>query len=96
MSLPVIASYGGKALARIRKQKSELKHVNLEPTPENKALVKKYEILAAEINAIPARIAGLHMNTRKREIPHRVYSLMKERDLKMAKLMEMEKTLFPA
>ena len=94
MSLPVIASYGGKAIARMKKR--DLKHVTLEPTPENKAMVKAYEELAAEINAIPSRIAGLHLNFRKREIPHRVYSLMQERDTKMAKLMEMEKVLFPA
>lgn len=58
-------------------------------------MVAEYNQLAADINAIPQRIAGLQINFRRREIPAQTYRLIAERDEKMARLMEIEKILFP-
>ncbi len=93
MSLPVLTSNGSAHKARVKNENLQTRV--LEPTDENRKLVREYEALAKEINLIPLRIAGLRRNYRKRDIPQRIAELMTERDEKMARLIEMEKTLFP-
>ncbi len=87
------AIVGDPVVQRLKNR--NLQQRTLEPTPENRKIVHEYNALAEAINTIPQRIAGLHMNYRRREIPHRVYMLMAERDEKMARLLELEKTLLP-
>lgn len=65
----------------------------LKPTPENRALVAEYEALAREINEMPARMAGLPYNYRKRELGMAVARLVEERETKVARLLELEKLL---
>ncbi len=89
--LPLISA--DKVGARAKNQNLKVRH--LEPTPENKELVRRYDALVAEINAIPSRAAGLRMNYRKRDVPMALAKLMAERELKMSLLLEMEKVLFP-
>ena len=77
-----------------RLKKKNLRTVNLEPTAENRKLLHDYNELTKEINDIPARIKGLPMTYRKRDIPFQVARLMQERELKMQKLIEFEKIIF--
>lgn len=78
-----------------RGKNRNLQQRTLEPTEENRKLVAEYNQLAADINAIPQRIVGLQINFRRREIPAHTYRLIAERDEKMARLMDIEKILFP-
>jgi hypothetical protein len=67
--------------------------IQLKPTPENRKLIAEYERLAKEINDTPARIAGLRMNIRKRDLAPHVARLVVERDEKLERLLEIEKIL---
>lgn len=78
-----------------REKNLNLKARTLEDTPENRALLREYKSLVKAINDMPARALGLHRNFRKREIPMAYARLMADRELKMARMMEIEKKLFP-
>lgn len=67
--------------------------IQIKPTPENRALIAEYEKLAKEINDTPARVAGLRMNFRKRDLPMAIAKLVTERDAKLERLLELEKIL---
>jgi predicted ATP-grasp superfamily ATP-dependent carboligase len=67
--------------------------IQIKPTPENRKLIAEYERLAKEINDTPARIAGLRMTFRKRDLPAQVARLVVERDEKLERLLEIEKIL---
>lgn len=69
------------------------REVNLQPTPENRALIAEYEALARSINEIPSRMAGLRHNYRKRELGMAVARLVEEQETKVARLLELEKLL---
>lgn len=93
MQIATMTNNGSAHKARVKNENLQTRL--LEPTAENRAMLKKYNQLAADINLIPSRLYGLRMNFRKRDIPARVDALLTERDEKMVLLLEMEKTLFP-
>ena len=78
-----------------RLENKNLKTQTLESTPENLKLVAEYKGLVKAINEMPQRLAGLQMNYRRRDIPMAAAKLNDEREHKMARLIELEKNLFP-
>lgn len=69
------------------------REVILQPTPENRAFIKEYEALAKEINEYPARFGGLTYTHKNRELSAAVARLSEEREIKVARLLELEKLL---
>lgn len=94
MSAQAVVIPGQKRFLK-RAENKNLRSVTLDRTPENMKLVREYEDLARRINEIPSRMAGLHMNFRRRDIPMQAARLAAERDELMKKLLDMEKILFP-
>jgi hypothetical protein len=90
MFKPAIHRHDKAAYFRNRARRSQ----TMQNTPENAALVAEYEKLAAEINLIPARIAGLRMNYKKRELPQALAALAVERDEKVTRLLVLEQAIF--
>lgn len=92
MSLnPAITANNIKA----RLKNSGLQTRQLEATPENRKLLAEYQALVKSVNEIPARISGLRMNYRKRDIPAQVSRLLTLREEQMERIIVIEKTLFP-
>ncbi len=80
-----------------RKMKKPVNDVlHLEPTEQNRALVREYQALTKEINISPAVVAGLAYGTPKNYRAQRMMQILDEREKKLMRLLEIEKILgFP-
>lgn len=91
-SLPTLI---GDARIKSRLKNRNLRSRVLQPTDENRAMLAEYKALEQAINDTPARIRGLSINYRKRDIPAEIARLMAERQANMEKLIALEAKLFP-